>query len=76
MANRNGNGTFDDLEVRYKRLNSESGGTSITATADGFDMYQVFEQLTASQIVMLIPDQSTFTEVLKLINEQASEDAA
>lgn len=71
MAIQNSNGTFSNLNISCRRIESLDVNCSLKVRAelDAVDMHQVFQQLTAEQIVNLLPDMTTVIDVYNLTEQ-------
>jgi hypothetical protein len=71
MITVNTQGYYFEFPIQFQQIKSMSAENGrMTATLDGLSLTNVFEKLTADEIVALMPDQSTLKEVRRLLNSK------
>jgi hypothetical protein len=74
MITVNRQGYYFEFPIQFQQIKSMNAVENgrMTATLDGLSLTNVFEKLTADEIVALMPDQSTLKEVRRLLNSNVA----
>jgi hypothetical protein len=68
MAIRNTEGTYSDFAIECRSIEGLTVNSGkVSAKLEGVNLHHVFEQLTAEQIIQLIPDQATLDLIYSML---------
>lgn len=64
---RNSSGNFDGLRICFNYASVVTHNDEVIMLCNDVNLHEIFAQLTAEELVSLIPDQSTLKEVRDLL---------